>query len=112
MNKVKLSVAALAALAPVYAQAQGEMTDEEKQAALDAKKAAIQSLRQELNTVANFIQANCTDVKEEWLLNISYIEKDLEDLFKDDNNFDLPDTEAFQARIAGAKDGAVLAQKP
>ena len=112
MNKVTLSVAALAALAPVYAQAQGEMTDAEKQAALDAKKAAIESLRQELNTVANFIQANCTDVKEEWLLNISYIEKDLEDLFKDDNNFDLPDTEAFQARIAGAKDGAVLAQKP
>ena len=112
MNKVTLSVAALAALAPVYAQAQGEMTDAEKKAALDAKKAAIESLRQELNTVANFIQANCTDVKEEWLLNISYIEKDLEDLFKDDNNFDLPDSDAFKARIAGAKEGAVWAQKP
>ena len=112
MNKVTLSVAAIAALAPVYAQAAEGMTEQERQAALDAKKAAIASLRLELNTVTNYIQTNCADVKDEWLLNISYIEKDLEVLYNDDQKLEMPDVEGFSARIQGAKFGAIDAQKP
>ena len=95
MNKVTLSVAALAALAPVYAQAAEELTEEEQKAALDAKKAAIASLRLELNNAANYIQANCPDVKDEWLLSISRIEKQLEDLYNDNENYDTQDVEAL-----------------
>ena len=112
MNKVTLSVAALAALAPVYAQAAEELTQEQKDELIAKKKAAIEELRQELNTVTNYIQANCLDVKEEWLLSISYIEKDLEDLYNDDEKLEEPDKNAFLARISGAKEGAVMAQKP
>lgn len=112
MNKVTLSVAALAALAPVYAQAAEELTQEQKDELIAKKKAAIEELRQELNTVTNYIQANCLDVKEEWLLKISYIEKDLEDLYNDDEKLEEPDKNAFLARISGAKAGAVEAQKP
>ena len=113
MNKVTLSVAALAALAPVYAQAaEEELTEEQKQAALDAKKAAIASLRLELNNAANYIQANCPDVKDEWLLSISRIEKQLEELYNDDENYEMPDVEALSGLIEGTKQGAIDAQKP
>ena len=112
MNKVTLSVAALAALAPVYAQAAEELTEEEQKAALDAKKAAIASLRLELNNAANYIQANCPDVKDEWLLSISRIEKQLEDLYNDNENYDMPDVEALSGLIEGTKQSAIDAQKP
>ena len=112
MNKVTLSVAALAALAPVYAQAAEELTEEEQKAALDAKKAAIASLRLELNNAANYIQANCPDVKDEWLLSISRIEKQLEDLYNDNENYVMPDVEALSGLIEGTKQSAIDAQKP
>ena len=64
MNKVTLSVAALAALAPVYAQAAEELTEEQKAAMIEAKKAAIDEIRIKLNAAANHIETNDPNVKE------------------------------------------------
>ena len=113
MNKLTLSVAAMAVIAPVHVQAE-ELTDAQKAELIAKKKEAIEGLRQKLTQVTNYIQTNCPDVKEEWLLNISYIQKDLENDYNDDKKLDLTDAEkaAYEGRIETAKNNATSAQAP
>ena len=71
MNKVVLSVAALAAISvPVQMQAAEEMTAEQK---IAAKKAAINELRNELNAAMVYVEKNDPEVKEEYLKTLATI---------------------------------------
>ena len=115
MNKVTLSVAALAALAPVYAQAaEDELTEEQKAAMIEAKKAAIDEIRIKLNAAANHIETNDPNVKEEWLLELSKITVDMNKAYDDDKLLEITDKQKkdWEAGIENAKSKADQAQKP
>ena len=114
MNKVTLSVAAIAALAPVYAQAAEELTEEQKAAMIEAKKAAIDEIRIKLNAAANHIETNDPDVKEEWLLELSKITVKMNEAYDDDKLLEITDKQKkdWEAGIENAKSKADQAQKP
>ena len=113
MNKVTLSVAAIAALAPAYVQAE-DLTQEQKDALIVAKKAAIDEIRIQLNAAANRIEANCPDVKEDGLLELSKITTLMNKIYDDDSILYLTDAEKndFTSGITGAEDKANQAQAP
>lgn len=113
MNKVTLSVAAIAALAPAYVQAE-DLTQEQKDALIAAKKAAIDEIRIQLNAAANRIEVNCPDVKEEGLLELSKITAVMNKIYDDDSILYLTDAEKnkFTSGITGAEDKANQAQAP
>lgn len=115
MNKVTLSVAAIAALAPVYAQAaEEELTQEQKAAMIEAKKAAIDEIRIKLNAAANHIETNDPNVKEEWLLELSKITVKMNEAYGDDKLLEITDKQKkdWEAGIENAKSKADQAQKP
>ena len=115
MNKVTLSVAALAALAPVYAQAaEEELTQEQKDAMIAAKKAVIDELRIKLNAAANHIEANDPNVKEEWLLELSKITVEMNKAYDDDEILEISDLkkQTWSSGIENAQSKADQAQKP
>ena len=115
MNKVTLSVAALAALAPVYAQAaEEELTDAQKAAMIEAKKAAIDEIRILLNATANHIETNDPNVKEEWLLELSKITVEMNKDYDDDTLLEITDLkkETWKSRINDAQSKADQAQEP
>ena len=115
MNKVTLSVAALAALAPVYAQAaEEELTQEQKDAMIAAKKAVIDELRIKLNAAANHIEANDPKVKEEWLLELSKITVEMNKAYDDDEILEISDLkkQTWSNGIEDAQSKADQAQKP
>ena len=113
MNKVTLSVAAIAALAPAYVQAE-DLTQEQKDALIAAKKAAIDEIRIQLNAAANRIEVNWPDVKEEGLLELSKITTEMNKIYDDDSILYLTDAEKndFTSGITGAEDKANQAQAP
>ena len=113
MNKVTLSVAAIAALAPAYVQAE-DLTQEQKDALIAAKKAAIDEIRIQLNAAANRIEVNCPDVKEEGLLELSKITAVMNKIYDDESILYLTDAEKnkFTSGITGAEDKANQAQAP
>ena len=113
MNKVTLSVAALAALAPVYAQA-ADLTQEQKDALIQAKKAAIDEIRIQLNAAANRIEANDPNVKEDWLLELSTITAQMNVIYDNDEILEITEAEknAFTSAIADAESKANQAQAP
>lgn len=115
MNKVTLSVAALAALAPVYAQAaEEELTQEQKDAMIAAKKAVIDELRIKLNAAANHIEANDPNVKQEWLLELSKIAGEMNEAYDDDKTLEITDSKKqdWSSGIENAQSKADQAQKP
>ena len=112
MNKVTLSVAALAAISvPVQMQAAEEMTAEQK---IAAKKAAIDELRNELNAAIVYVEKNDPEVKEEYLKTLATINSELTKIYDDDEDLEISDLEinSFKARIQAAKDNADAAQAP
>ena len=113
MNKVTLSVAAIAALAPAYVQAE-DLTQEQKDALIAAKKAAIDEIRIQLNAAANRIEVNCPDVKEEGLLELSKITTEMNKIYDDDSILYLTDAEKnkFTSGITSAEVKANQAQAP
>ena len=113
MNKVTLSVAAIAALAPVYAQA-ADLTQEQKDALIQAKKAAIDEIRIQLNAAANRIEANDPDVKEDWLLQLSTITAKMNVIYDNDEILEITEAEKndFTSAIADAESKANQAQAP
>lgn len=115
MNKVTLSVAAIAALAPVYAQAaEEELTQEQKAAMIEAKKAAIDEIRIKLNAAANHIETNDPNVKEEWLLELSKITVEMNKAYDDDEILEITDLQkqTWSNGIEDAQSKADEAQKP
>lgn len=114
MNKVTLSVAAIAALAPVYAQAADELTEEQKAAMIEAKKAAIDEIRIKLNAAANHIETNDPNVKEEWLLELSKITVEMNTAYDDDKLLEITDLQkkTWETRINDAQSKADQFQKP
>lgn len=112
MNKVTLSLVALAAVGGTAQVQAADMTQEQKDAAIAAKKAAIDEIRLTLNAVSNQINADCPDVKADALLLLSGITKDLNDKYDNDNCFEVPDVKEYVDLIGDIKDDAVNAQKP
>ena len=113
MNKVTLSVAAIAALAPAYVQAE-DLTQEQKEALIVAKKAAIDEIRIQLNAAANRIEANDPNVKEDWLLELSTITARMNVIYDNDEILEITEAEknAFTSAIADAESKANQAQAP
>ena len=113
MNKVTLSVAAIAALAPAYVQAE-DLTQEQKEALIVAKKAAIDEIRIQLNAAANRIEANDPNVKEDWLLELSTITAKMNVIYDNDEILEITEAEknAFTSAIADAESKANQAQAP
>ena len=112
MNKVVLSVAALAAISvPVQMQAAEEMTAEQK---IAAKKAAINELRNELNAAMVYVEKNDPEVKEEYLKTLATINLALTKIYDDDEDLEISDLEinSFKASIQAAKNEADDAQAP
>ena len=108
MNKVTLSFVALAAIgSSVQAQA-ADLT----QAELKAKQDAIKELRIQVNAASNYIEKNCADVKDQYLLQLSEITNELNTLYSNSEPFDADSYNSYVARIESAQADAVTAQKP
>lgn len=113
MNKVVLSVAALAAISvPVQMQAAEELTDEQKTALIEAKKATIDAIRVDLNAAINHIESNDVNVKEEYIKQLSQVALQLNKIYGDDTDLEISEDEAntFKANIENIKIAADKAQ--
>lgn len=100
MNKVTLSLVALATLGGTAQVQAADLTPEEQKAeAIKAKKAAIDEVRIVLNAASVSIQSDCPDVKDEFLLKLSKLTQELNDKYNDDKitEFD----EAMKASYIG-----------
>lgn len=104
MNKVTLSLVALATLGGTAQVQAADLTPEEQKAeAIKAKKAAIDEVRIVLNAASVSIQSDCPDVKDEFLLKLSKLTQELNDKYNDDKitEFD----EAMKASYIGLDSG-------
>lgn len=103
MNKVTLSLVALATMGGVFAQAQTtEMTQEQKDQALKVKKAAIDELRIQLNKASNEISAcKNADVRETYLLQLSTLEAELNEIYTNEEVYEISEEkiEEFKSGI-------------
>ena len=81
MNKVTLS---LVALATVGGTAQVQAADLTPAEAIKAKKAAIDEVRKVLNAASIQIEKECPGVKDPFLLKLSNLTKELNDIYNDD----------------------------
>lgn len=100
MNKVTLSLVALATLGGTAQVWAADLTPEEQKAeAIKAKKAAIDEVRIVLNAASVSIESDCPDVKDEFLLKLSKLTQELNDKYNDDKitEFD----EAMKASYIG-----------
>lgn len=100
MNKVTLSLVALATLGGTAQVQAADLTPEEQKAeAIKAKKAAIDEVRIVLNAASVSIESDCPDVKDEFLLKLSKLTQELNDKYNDDKitEFD----EAMKASYIG-----------
>ena len=90
------------------------MTQEQKDALIAAKKAAIDEIRIQLNAAANRIEANDPDVKEDWLLQLSTITAKMNVIYDNDEILEITEAEknAFTSAIADAESKANQAQAP
>lgn len=113
MNKVTLSLVALATLGGTAQVQAADMTQEQKDAAIAKKKAAIDEIRKTLNAATTVVNG-CADVKETYLVNLSQIAKDLNGIYDNDEVLEITADEVntFNANIELQKSSAVTAQKP
>ena len=85
MNKVTLSLVALATLGGAVQVQAADLTPEEQKAeAIKAKKAAIDEVRKVLNAASIQIEKECPGVKDPFLLKLSNLTKELNDIYNDD----------------------------
>lgn len=85
MNKVTLSLVALATLGGAAQVQAADLTSEEQKAeAIKAKKAAIDEVRKVLNAASIEIEKECPGVKDPFLLKLSNLTKELNDIYNDD----------------------------
>lgn len=85
MNKVTLSLVALATLGGAAQVQAADLTPEEQKAeAIKAKKAAIDEVRKVLNAASIQIESECPGVKDPFLLKLSNLTKELNDIYNDD----------------------------
>lgn len=85
MNKVTLSLVALATLGGAAQVQAADLTPEEQKAeAIKAKKAAIDEVRKVLNAASIQIETECPGVKDPFLLKLSNLTKELNDIYDDD----------------------------
>lgn len=85
MNKVTLSLVALATLGGAAQVQAADLTPEEQKAeAIKAKKAAIDEVRKVLNAASIEIEKECPGVKDPFLLKLSNLTKELNDIYNDD----------------------------
>lgn len=108
MNKVTLSFAALAAIGSSVQVQAADLT----QAELTAKQNAIKELRIQVNAASNYIEKNCPDVKNQYLLQLSEITNELNTLYSNSEPFGADSYNSYEARIESAQADAVTAQKP
>ena len=108
MNKVTLSFAALAAIGSSVQVQAADLT----QAELTAKQNAIKELRIQVNAASNYIEKNCPDVKNRYLLQLSEITNELNTLYSNSEPFGADSYNSYEARIESAQADAVTAQKP
>lgn len=112
MNKTTLSLVALATIGGTV-QAQAAMTQDEKQDAINEKKAIIDEIRKTLNAATTTVNG-CADVSEQYLIKLSTIAKELNDIYEDENVLEISTDQIndFNMRIADAESAAITAQKP
>lgn len=85
MNNVTLSLVALATLGgAAQVQAADLKPEEQKAEAIKAKKAAIDEVRKVLNAASIEIEKECPGVKDPFLLKLSNLTKELNDIYNDD----------------------------
>lgn len=85
MNKVTLSLVALATVGGTAQVQAADLTPEEQKAeAIKAKKAAIDEVRKVLNAASIQIESECPGVKDPFLLKLSNLTKELNDIYNDD----------------------------
>ena len=85
MNNVTLSLVALATLGGAAQVQAADLTPEEQKAeAIKAKKAAIDEVRKVLNAASIQIETECPGVKDPFLLKLSNLTKELNDIYNDD----------------------------
>ena len=100
MNKVTLSLVALATLGGAAQVQAADLTPEEQKAeAIKAKKAAIDEVRKVLNAASIEIEKECPGVKDPFLLQLSQLTNDLNVIYNDDKVLEF--SEAEQATITG-----------
>ena len=112
MNKATLSLVALATIGGTV-QAQAAMTQDEKQDAINEKKAIIDEIRKTLNAATTTVNG-CADVSEQYLIKLSTIAKELNAIYEDDTVLEISTDQIndFNMRIADAESAAITAQKP
>lgn len=81
MNKVTLSLVALATVGGTAQVQAADLTPEEQ---IKAKKAAIDEVRKVLNAASIQIEKECPGVKDPFLLKLSNLTKELNDIYNDD----------------------------
>ena len=85
MNNVTLSLVALATLGGAAQVQAADLTPEEQKAqAIQAKKAAIDEVRKVLNAASIEIEEKCPDFKDSFLLKLSNLTKELNDIYNKD----------------------------
>lgn len=84
MNKVTLSLVALATVGGTAQVQAADLTPAQKAEAIKAKKAAIDEVRKVLNAASIQIEKECPGVKDPFLLKLSNLTKELNDIYNDD----------------------------
>ena len=110
MNKVTLSLVALATLGGAAQVQAADLTPEEQKAeAIKAKKAAIDEVRKVLNAASIQIEKECPGVKDPFLLKLSNLTKELNDIYNDDEVLEFSDEKYafYEGEILQVKKDAI-----
>lgn len=110
MNKVTLSLVALATLGGAAQVQAADLTPEEQKAeAIKAKKAAIDEVRKVLNAASIQIESECPGVKDPFLLKLSNLTKELNDIYNDDEVLEFSDEKYafYEGEILQVKKDAI-----
>lgn len=110
MNKVTLSLVALATLGGAAQVQAADLTPEEQKAeAIKAKKAAIDEVRKVLNAASIEIEKECPGVKDPFLLKLSNLTKELNDIYNDDEVLEFSDEKYafYEGEILQVKKDAI-----
>ena len=106
MNKVTLSLVALATVGGTAQVQAADLTPEEQ---IKAKKAAIDEVRKVLNAASIQIEKECPGVKDPFLLKLSNLTKELNDIYNDDEVLEFSDEKYafYEGEILQVKKDAI-----
>ena len=113
MNNVTLSLVALATLGgAAQVQAADLKPEEQKAEAIQAKKAAIDEVRKVLNAASIEIEEKCPGVKDPFLLKLSNLTKELNDIYNDDEVLEFSEEKQayYNGEILKVKEEAIAKQ--